>query len=62
MNFSDVPWAYLIPALVFLTFVGGLLYKRLQDRTVQYVRHTLRPGDLHVDDLKAYAQKLGKPV
>lgn len=60
MNFADVPWTYFLPALVMVAFGVGLVYKRLQDRTVQYVRHTLRPGQLHIDDLEQYARNLGK--
>lgn len=60
MIFADVPWAYFLPALVILAFGVGLIYKRVQDRTVRYVRQTLKPGDLHVDELQAYAKNLGK--
>ncbi len=59
MNFADVPWSYVLPALVVLAFGGGLIYKRLQDKTVQYVRRTMRPGELHVDDLETYRLEIG---
>lgn len=59
MNFADVPWSYVLPALVVLAFGVGLIFKRLQDRTVQYVRRTLKPGDLHVDELEAYRLEIG---
>ncbi len=61
MNFEDVPWSYILPALVLIGFGSGLVYKRLQDKTVEIVSRTLRPGELHVDDLTAYAAKtMGK--
>ncbi len=61
MNFEDVPWAYVLPVLVVSAFGVGTIYKRLQDRTVQVIRDTIKPGDLNVDELTAYAAKtLGK--
>lgn len=61
MIFEDVPWTYVLPALVVLAFGVGLVFKRLKDRAVRVIRSTIRPGELHVDDLKAYAAKtLGK--
>ena len=59
---EDIPWSYVLPALVVLGFVGGLVYKHIQDKTVQVIKHTLSPGEFHVDDLKAYAEKMGKTI
>ena len=59
---ANIPWAYILPALVVASFVGGLAYKHLQDKTVQVIKHTLKPGDLHIDDLRAYAEKMGQKV
>ena len=61
MNFEDVPWVYILPALVLLAFGIGTIIKRVQDRTVRAIRDTLRPGELSISDLNVYTAKtLGK--
>jgi hypothetical protein len=57
---EDIPWSYVLPFLVVLGFGAGLVYKRLQDRTVQLVRDTIKPGDMHVDDFKEYLKNARK--
>lgn len=57
MIFEDVPWVFVLPALVPLAFVGGLILYRMLVRTVRVIRNTIRPGELHVDELRAYAAK-----
>lgn len=52
---DDVAWIYILPVIAFSAFLIGLIWKRLQDKTVEVVRNTIKPGELHVDDLKAYA-------
>ncbi len=56
---EDIPWTYVLPALAILGFGGGMVYKRLQDHTVRVIRNTIKPGELHVDDLEAYRRERG---
>lgn len=58
MTFEDVPWTYVLPIMFFCMIPVGLLLKRIQDRTVQYVRKTIKPGDLHIDDIPVYRRKV----
>ena len=54
---EDIPWSYVLPALCLTAFGFGVVYKKLQDKTVEVVRKTIKPGELHVDDLNEYRRQ-----
>jgi len=55
---NDIPWIYVLPALALLSFIVGMIWKAMQDRAVEAVRHmTVKPGDLSADEVQEYVRQ-----
>lgn len=53
----EIPWILILPAGAFVAFIVGISWKHIQDTGVEtYKRLTIKPGDLNVRDLEAYAR------
>jgi len=58
---ESIPWTWLLPALVAVAFVVGVILRKAQDKSVEaYRQWTTPPGEVHVDDLAAYARRMKK--
>lgn len=54
---ANIPWVYTLPTIAIAAFLGGLAWKKTQDKTVEIVKSlTIKPGDLRVSELQEYAR------